>query len=166
MQDIQTFRTKTGTCTITPDEIVLTSSGHGVSSAIARRMFGNSIIRILTIYGIVGGVLVALGVRALLRGDTGPGVLLLLWGALFVGNVVVSRNNSATAVVKRSAIRKVTAHRPRPPLTRGYFAVFFEEEGRLRKRLIMLPGSMHGGSEEYRRAEAMMPGVGLLRARQ
>jgi hypothetical protein len=162
MQDKQTFRTKTGTCTITPDEIVLTRLGHRVSSAVV----GNSIIRILAIYGIMGGVLLALGVRVLLHGDTGPGVLLLLWGALVVGNVVVSRNNSAAAMVKRSAIRKVTAHRPRFPLTRGYFTVFFEEEGRLRKRLIMLPGSMHGGGEEYRRAEAMMATVGLLHARQ
>jgi hypothetical protein len=90
----------------------------------------------------------------------------LLWGTLFVRNVVASRNNSAAAMIKRSAIQTVTAHPPRPPLTRGYFAVFFEEEGRLRKRLIMLPGSMHGGREQYRRAEAIMDAAGLLRARQ
>lgn len=155
-----TFRTKTGSCTITPGEIVLTRSG--VRGAMAERTIGNSIARPLIIYGILGIAMLAYGILTFSDGDPVGGVLFSLIGGVFIWNVVASRNNSAVPLIKRSAIRSVEAHPPRPPFTRGYFTVFFEDGGAVRKRLIMLPGSMEGGGDEYKRAEAAMREAGLL----
>ena len=154
------FRTKTGTCTITPDQIVW--SREGVRGAAAQQTFGNSIGRALLIYGLLGGGALVFGVWRLLRGDTFPGVVFSLIGVFFLWSIFRSRHCSAVPVINRSAIRAVEAHRPRPPLTRGYFVVLFEERGRARKRFIMLPGSWANGGEEYARAEAAMRASGLL----
>jgi hypothetical protein len=40
--------------------------------------------------------------------------------------------------------------------------VIFEENGKIRKRLILLPGSLENGREEYARAESIMRASGLL----
>ncbi len=162
MSDIveHTFRTKTGTCTITSEQIIL--AREGVRGATAQWMFGYSIHRTLVIYSLLGGTMLILGISFLLGGDIVEGGLVSLVGAFFLRTVISSRNNSAAPVINRSTIRTVEAHPPRPPITRGYFVVWFEEEGKTRNRLIMLPGSMANGQEEYVRAEAAMRATGLL----
>ena len=154
------FRTKTGICTVTSDRIVLTR--EGARGALAEMLVGNSIGRILVIYGALGTAALAYGVWSLLRGDAVTGAFFGLIGAFFLWNVVASRGNSAAPVIERAAIRSVEAHPPRRPATRGYFNVWFEEDGKVRKRIIMLPGSLENGSAEYERAEAVMREAGLL----
>jgi hypothetical protein len=155
-----TFRTKSGTCLITPDKILLTRKN--VRGAISKYIFGNSIGRTLFIYGLLGLSALALGVWSFANGNYLEATILCLIGTLFLFDVVTSRNNSATPSIDRSAIHSIKAHLPHPPATRGYFTVMFEENGKLRKRLIMLPGIMENGREEYARAEAIMHASGLL----
>ena len=125
-------------------------------------MVGNSIRRIRFIYGVLGTAALASGGWSLLGGKAVAGVPLSLIGTLFLWNVIASRKNSATPVIERATIKSVEAHPPRPPATRGYFIVWFEEGGTLRKRIIMLPGCLEAGGAEYERAEAVMRGAGLL----
>jgi hypothetical protein len=125
-------------------------------------MVGNSISRALLIFGMLGLAALAFGIWSLTSGSTVAGIFYCLIGAFFLWNVVASRRNSAAPVIDRSTIRNVEAHPPRPPATRGYFAVLFEENGKERKRLIILPGSMENGREVYERAVATMKETGLL----
>jgi hypothetical protein len=155
-----TFRTKTGTCLVTPDKILLTR--EKVRGAVSQYVFGNSIARTLIIYTLLGLAALAVSIRSYVNGNYSEAIILCLIGIIFLFNVVASRNNSATLVINRSAIHSVKAHMPHPPATRGYFTVMFEENGKIRKRLIMLPGSMENGREEYARAEAIMHASGLL----
>lgn len=154
-----TFRTKTGLCTITPEQIVLTRTG--LRGATAAAVYGSSIGRSLVLYSVVGGGALLWGFWLLARGSL-SGAFLVLIGLFLLWNVFASRSNSAAAAIARAAIQTVEAHPPRPPLTRGYFTVHFLEDGKARQRLIMLPGSMSNGQEEYKQAVAAMHAAGLL----
>ena len=116
----------------------------------------------LLIYGLLGLAALAFGVWSFVSGAALAGAVLSPIGAFFLWNVIASRNNSARPVIDRLAVRSVEAQPPRPPITRGYFIVKFEENGKMRKRLIVLPGSMDDGGAEYARAEGMMRAAGLL----
>lgn len=155
-----TFRTKTGVCTVTPDQIILTRSG--VRGAAAEQVVGNSILRPLVLYSVLGGAALIGGLWSLARGPSFFGIFLLLVGILLLWNVVASRGNSASSVIPRAAIRAIEAHPPHPPMTRGYFNVFFTEDGQERTRIIMLPGSLADGQAEYERAESILRTSGLL----
>ncbi|MDD5094647.1 MAG: phosphoribosylaminoimidazolesuccinocarboxamide synthase, partial [Dehalococcoidia bacterium] len=65
------------------------------------------------------------------------------------------------AVIERSDILSIEAHPPLP-LTRGYIAVNFMENGRRRQRSIMLPGNLLHGKQEYQKALQAMRDAGLL----
>jgi hypothetical protein len=155
-----TFRTKTGSCVITPDKILLTR--ENVRGAMSQHIFGNSIGRALLIYGLFGLSALALGVWSFTNRNYSEATILCLIGTLLLYSVVASRNNSAAPAIDRSAIHSINAHSPHPPATRGYFTVIFEENGKIRKRLILLPGSLENGREEYARAESIMRASGLL----
>jgi hypothetical protein len=154
------FKTKTGGCLITPQQIIL--ERQGALGKMSNQLFGNTIQRSLLIYGIFGVAVLAVGIWSVTKGDYVTAGFLGLVGAIFLWNVFMSRNNSATALIERSAIRSVEAHPPHPPLTRGYFVIWFQENGKTRRRLIMLPGSMSGGNEEYELALSIMRQPGLL----
>jgi len=158
--DENSFRTKTGTCTITPERIIL--SREGLRGVAAERIFANSISRGLTFYSVLGVAALIFGIWSMTKYDFVTGSILCLVGLFFVWNVITSRNNSATPVIERSTIRTIDVHPPHPPLTRGYFAVLFLEGNKERKRLIMLPGSLEGGQDEFERAMTVMRKTGLL----
>lgn len=156
-----TFRTKTGACTITPDQIVLTR--QGTRGAIAQSIFGDSIVHVRLIYGVIGLAWFAVGVWLLLEGHTVVGVFQCVFGIFFLWIITTTRNVSAAPTIDRKAIQTVIPHPPQPPAKRGYFVVWFNENGKVRKRLIILPGSKDNGQEEYKRAERRMRDAGLLR---
>lgn len=155
-----TFRTKTGACTITPDQIILTRGG--ARGAVAAAVYGNSIGRSLVLYSLLGGAALLSGLWSISRGSTFSGLIMALIGAFFLWSVYAGRNNSAAGVIPRAAIRRVEAHPPLSLLTRGYFDVFFTEDGKERRRIIALPGSLSDGENEYQRAKAVMRAAGLL----
>lgn len=158
------FRTKTGTCIITAERIVL--ERQGIRGTAAKGIYGNTINRALIIYGVLGMFALVAGSWLLANKSYVSGGALCLVSVCCLWNVFVSRNNSATAVIERSTIQSVEAHAPRPPLTRGYFLVRFLEKGEERRRLIMLPGSMSHGNEEYHRALSAMREAGLMDGKQ
>ena len=150
------FKTKTGTCTIKEDQIVL--SREGVSDKVAQNTHGNSIRRTLIAYTIAGLIFFVLGIIEILENDFRGWIYLVTGGLLFY-TAYASRMNSGANVIDRSSIQSVRIHKPRPPFSRGYFSVFFEQDGKTRKRLIMLPGSMNEGTEEYEQAVDLMTGL-------
>ena len=153
------FTTKTGTCIITPEQIVL--EHQGIAGGMASRIYGRSITRMLLNYGVMGVVALAIGTWSLATGSQFFGIVVCLIGAYFLWNIFVSRTNSAVPIIDRSTIVSVEAHPPRLLLSRGYFVVRFLDNGKTRQRLIMLPGSRGGGKEEYRRALLIMEQSGL-----
>lgn len=154
------FRTKTGTCIITSEQIIL--KREGIRGTAAKRIHGDNIKRSLSMYAVIGTLAIALGTWMFTTRDYFPGAILFALGILLLWNVFASRSNSAASVIERAAIVAVEAHSPRPPLTRGYFMLRFMENGKERKRLIMLPGTLSGGRQEYQRAFLAMQQAGLL----
>lgn len=152
------FNTKTGTCVVTPEKIVL--KREGITGAVANRVYGNSINRGLIIYGVIGGIALLIGILAIIGRNYLTGGFSCAVGVAFLGIVVASRNNSAANIIERSSVQSVVAHSPHPPFTRAYFTVHFLENGKKRKRLIGLPGSMSGGKEVFRRALSIMRETG------
>ncbi len=153
------FRTKTGTCEITPDQIILTRSG--VRGQVARLIFGSSIQRAVMIYGVLALLALVFTVVAVVEGDM-VGIILFGALALLCGlNAVDARRKSASPIIERKSIRRVQAHPPHAPVTRGYFNVEFEEQGVTRQRLIILPGSLEDGNAEFQRALEILRQAGL-----
>lgn len=155
-----TFRTKTGTCTIAGDRILL--ERRGARGRVARALFGSSIRRARALYLLLAGGLAVAAVLAFRAESTGSGSFLTVFAISLAGNVVMSRGLSASADISRADVLRVDAFPPRPPLTRGRFVVHFREDGKDRRRLILLPGSLSGGGAEYERAVALLRGEGLL----
>ena len=160
----QTFRTKTGTCTITHDKIIL--KRRGVRGAAAKIILGNSIKRVLLLNLLLGIAALLFGIYYFRSRQLANDFFFSVIGIILLLNVLQSLKNSATPVVDRSSIRDIRIHSPRPPITRGYFTVIFQEGGKLRKRLIMLPGSMENGNEEFKKAVAIFKESGLLNPEQ
>lgn len=121
--------------------------------------------RVLIVYlGLAAGFAFS-GVRSIFDGQVVMGGLLCLFSLYLVQGVFRSRGLSAASEVLRASVQHVDVHRPRPPLTRGYFVVHFVENGEPRKRLIMLPGSLAGGRSEFEKAIRVLKTAGLLKTR-
>ncbi len=65
-------------------------------------------------------------------------------------------------VLDRKSITRVEAHPPITGVTRGYFWVHYREDGREKRRIIILPGIFGGGGKEYERARLLLESEGLL----
>ena len=72
-----------------------------------------------------------------------------------------SRGLSAAPVLVRSEITRIEARAPSPPFTRGHFIVHFTQQGQALRRLVILPGTLEGGSAEYARAVELLRREGL-----
>ena len=148
------FRTKTGNCVVTPEKLEITREDMvgGASEAV----FGTSIIRALFVYGLLGFIVLLIGVIFLFKGSYFSGILLSVIGLIFFLNVFRSLNNSATNIIERSEVRLIKFHSPHPPFTRGYLEILFVRDGKTRKRLLFLPGSLSEGNKEYKKALTVM----------
>lgn len=161
MDETNTFKTKTGYCHVLPDKIVLTRDGLiGTVSATA---VGNHISRILIIYGVMVLVLSYSAFQSYQQGHTVQSVILALLAIYLIYGIFISINNSATPVIERKSIRKIQFKKAIPGLTRSRFEVLFENEsGKLKKRLILLPGSLTGGPDETEKAISILKSESLL----
>ena len=161
METEKTFKTKTGFCHILPDRIVLTRDG--IIGKVSKVTVGNNITRILLIYGtiIIGlSYFVFTGYK---NGQTVQPILFGLLGLYLIYGIVNSRNNSATPTIDRKKIKEVKLKRAIKGLTRSRFEIMFEDEtGKIKKRLIMLPGSMTDGQNEVEKAVKIMKEEKLL----
>jgi hypothetical protein len=154
------FRTKTGACTIEHDRIVLARTGP--RGAVARMLIGSSIRRTLVIYIVLAAVSFVSGLTLVFAEQRMAGGTVFLYGLLLLTGIVRSRGLSAVSEIPIAAIQRIEGHPPRPPLTRGYFVVYYTAEGKQFKRLIMLPGSLSGGGAEYNKALCVFDVAGLL----
>ena len=162
MEQEKTFKTKTGFCHILPDKIVLTKDG--VVGNVAKVTIGKSIARILIIYGALTVGLFYFGFEAYKNGQTLQPILFGLIGAYLIYGIINSLNNSATPIIDRNRIKEVKLKKAIIGLTRSRFEVMFEDENRkIKKRLIMLPGSMTDGQNETEKAIELMRAEKLLK---
>ncbi len=156
------FKTKTGFCHIQSDKIVLTRDG--VIGNVAKVTVGNSLTRILIIYG---GLSIWLFYRAYNNFKEGQNLLPILFsliGVFLIYGIIASLNNSATPIIERKKIKDVKLKKAILGLTRSRFEVLFEDEdGKIKKRLIMLPGSLTGGKAATEKAIKIMKEENLLK---
>lgn len=160
MDKEKTFRTKTGFCHITADRIILTRDG--LVGNISEVTVGNNIFRILIIYGLLSAGLIYFAYDSFIKGDKATALFLGLIVLYLIYGIVRSRRNSATPVIERRDIKRVTFNAGTPGLTRPRFEVEFSDNGQIRKRLIMLPGTLTGGQSEAKKAVQIMRDEMLL----
>ncbi len=161
MESEKTFKTKTGFCHILPDKIVLTRDG--VIGNVAKVTVGNNITRILLIYGAITIGLFYFAFEAYKNGQTLQPILFSLIGLYLIYGIVNSLNNSATPIIDRQKIKEVKLKKGLKGLTRSRFEILFEyDNGKIKKRLIMLPGSMNDGQNETEKAVKIMTEEKLL----
>lgn len=144
MSEARTFRTKSGYCHVLPDKIVL--NHDPVYQGTGKTPRNNAMPVILVVYGIFLAFLLYKGSQAYIEHRTGT----LIWCtifAMFIAWVLVrSRQNSTTGVIERESITLIKFKKAAPGLTRSYFEIYFKDDkGRLKRRLLLLPGSLSGG---------------------
>lgn len=160
MQNEKTFRTKSGYCHILPDKIVLTR--NGTIGEISKVNSLNIKLRLL-LYGLISIALFYSAFVNFKKGENATTFLYSLIGIYLVYGIIKSLNNSATPVINRKQIKSVKFHDAKPGLTRAYFEVLFEnEEGKSKKRLIMLPGSLSDGKNETEKALEVMKSENII----
>jgi hypothetical protein len=160
METEKTFRTKTGFCHVTADKIILTRDG--VIGNVSKVTVGNSILRMLIIYGILSIGLIYFAYDNYVKGDMTTTLFSGLIGLYLIYVIVRSINNTATPIIERKEIRSVTYNSGRLGLTRPRFEVEFNDNGRIKRRLIMLPGTFAGGQSEKDKAVQIMKEEKLL----
>lgn len=155
MESEKTFKTKTGFCHILPDKIVLTRDG--VVGNVAKATVRNNIARISLIYGVIAVGIFYFGYEGYKNRQTLQPILFGLIGLYLIYGIVSSLNNSATSTIYREKIKHIKLKKAIKGLTRSRFEVLFEDEnGKIKKRLIILPGSLTDGQNETEKAFEIM----------
>ena len=155
-----TFNTKTGTCTVSPDKLTLTRDAP--VGKLANFLYGKSVRRGLIIYALIGALALFFGVWEIIHQSYVIGVILILIGIYFFWNVIASWNNSSLNIIERKSVQSIEIKPPKPPVTRGYLLVIFSYKGKKQQRLIMLPGALSAGDEEYSQTIAALKETGWL----
>ncbi len=141
------FRTKTGYCHILEDKVVLTRDGN--IGNIAEVTVGKTIYRILILYTLITIGLAYVAVGSFKNRDYFTAAIFMIIACYLLYGILSSLNNSATPVIERQSIKKIKFINGITGLTRSRFVVnFTNKKGKLKKRLIMLPGSLTGGQTE------------------
>ncbi len=155
MENEKTFKTKTGFCHISSDKIVLTRDG--IIGNLSKIFIGNGIAKNLFLYSVIVILWLYVAFISFQNKENGRAVLFTLLG-FFLGNFIMkNRNNSATPIIERNKIKDAKFINGKTGLTRSRFEIIFEDEnGKLKKRLIMLPGSLSDGSNETEKALEIM----------
>jgi len=154
MKNEKVFRTKTGFCHILPDRILLTRDG--VKGNVANATVGKSITGVLIIYGIIAAFLLFSAFQSFQKGEIPIAVVYSIVGLFLVYGIFKSLNNSATPIIQRDKIKSVKFKKAILAITRSRFEVVFEEDGAIKKRIIILPGIMGNGQNETEKARKMM----------
>ena len=162
MEQEKTFKTKTGYCHILPDKIVLTR--NNTLGTVTKGIFGNNMARVLTIYGVFTTVFLYSGFEAYQNGQIAKLILYGIIAIFLIYGIAMSVNNSANPIIYRANIIDVKFKRARQGLTRSRFEVIFENDhGKIKKRLILLPGSLNNGQSETKKAITLMRQEKLLK---
>jgi len=160
MENEKTFRTKTGYCHILPDKIVLTRDG--LVGNISNLTVGNSMTRINIIYGCLSLIVLYFAFESYKNGQKVEPILLLLLGLFLIIGILRSINDSTTPIIERKSIKDVTFKKAIVGLTSRFEVMFEDDNGKLKKRTIILPGSLRGGQDETEKAIRIMYEENLL----
>ena len=119
----------------------------------AKVTVGNKINRILIIYGIGTIALLYSSFLNYQKGSKEKSVLLAFLAGFLLFGIIRSLNHSATSVIERKGIEEIVFKKAAPGLTRAHFIVFFKnDQGKTKKRLIILPGAFSSGDDEAKKA--------------
>jgi len=155
METEKTFKTKTGFSHILPDKIILTRDG--IIGNVAKVAVGKGMTRIFIIYGALTFWLFYTGYNSYRDDQLFQSIVYLLLGLWLSIAILSSLNNSATPVIERNKIKNIKFIKGLGGITRSRFEVFFEDEkGKIKRRMIMLPGSLTGGEEATKQALKIM----------
>jgi len=155
-----TFRTKFGYCHILADRIVLNTSHN--PDIVGKAVHNSSIMRTLIMYGLLSLCLIYQAYVSLIDDSVFFGTFFGAGGLLLLYAIFTSFTISTNPVIERAAIEKVEYTKTIPGITRSRFVVFFKENGRRKKRMIMLPGTIAGGAHESEKALKIMRREGLI----
>ena len=155
------FKTKTGFCHILPDKIILTRDG--IIGNMAKVAVGKSITRVLIIYGGISAFLLYSAFDSFQTGQVPMSIFYLIIGLFLMYGIFASFNNSATPIIERKDITSIKFKKAIFGITRSRFEVLFKDEnGKIKKRIIMLPGSLDNGKNETEIAKKIMKEEKLL----
>lgn len=155
MESEKKFKTKTGYCHILQDKIILTRDG--IIGNVAKITVGNGISRILIIYSFFAVFLFYFAFKAYQESKIVTTLFYTGFAAYLLYKVKQSTNYSATPIIERNKIKEVKFIDAKYGATRSRFEVIFEDEkGKIKTRLIMLPGSLNDGENETKKAIEIM----------
>ena len=155
MEIEKTFKTKTGFCHILSDKIILTRDG--ITGNVAKVVSGNNISRILIIYSAISIFLIYFAFSNFQKGENFSAFFYGLISLYLIYGIIKSINNSATPIIFRNKIKEAKFINAKVGLTRSRFEIIFEDEnGKLKKRMIMLPSSLSDGESETKKAVEIM----------
>jgi hypothetical protein len=162
MASDKVFRTKTGFCHVLPDRLVLSRDEElGDDAALVNASGGIS--KALVLYALAAGWLLYKAYGAYRGGQMGEALLFLGVAVVFFLAAARSLNNSTASVIERSRIRAVHFISSAANMSLARFEVLFADgSGRVRKRLILLPGLAAGGAAETQKAVEIMRAENLL----
>jgi hypothetical protein len=161
MENQKTFKTKTGFCHILNDKIILTK--HKDIENILEKEHTNEIGKVLIIYSVLVILFFYYANLNFQNGDVFPALLYCSLGTLLLIGIIKSKNNSTVPVIERSKIKQSEFKTGKKGLTRSRFEIMFEDEnGKIKKRLIMLPGSLNNGNIETEKALVIMKSEKLM----
>lgn len=155
------FKTKTGYCHILKDKIVLTRDG--IVGNTTKIVSGNKIYRPLIGYGMVSCIVFYNGYQDFRNENWTFFAIYIGIGVFLMYSILKSLKLSTTPIIFRDKIKNVEFKSAKKRLTRSYFRVdFVQENGKIKSRLIMLPGSLNDGIEETKKALEIMKKEGFI----
>ncbi|MCG1034995.1 phosphoribosylaminoimidazolesuccinocarboxamide synthase [Polaribacter sargassicola] len=155
MQLEKRFKTKTGFCHVLIDKIVI--SRDGIIGNVASVSVGNSITKILLIYAALSLFLLYSAFISFQKEEISSSVFFSVFGLYLIFGIFRSLNNSATSVIDKNKIKKIKFKKAILGLTCSRFIIYFEDEnGSIKRRLIMLPGLLKDGQNETEKAKKIM----------
>lgn len=155
MEGTKMFRTRSGYCFITPDEIILTRQNQ--LKKIPAKPAGDISTILLSGYAISAAFVFYFSFLGFMRGEYYPAAVLLIVSAGIMAYVYTSRNKSFTPVIPRERIQDIELIKAVPGGLGTYFNIWFEDENsRIKRRVIKLPGMFVPQNEELIRAIDIM----------
>jgi hypothetical protein len=141
MEGTKMFKTRSGYCFITPDEIIITQQNQLQKKPVkpARDMS----TMVLSLYAIGAAFVLYFAVLGFQRADYYPASVLLLVSAGIMAYVYAARNKSFTPVIPRESIRDIELIKAVPGGLGTHFNIYFEDDSRqLKRRVIKLSGML------------------------
>lgn len=149
------FKTKTGYCHILPDKMVLTR--NGIIGDMANLTVGKNSSRILLIYATLSVGLLSVAFNAIQNDVYGSAFIFIGIAAFLVYGIIRSSNHSATPVIAINRIKRIQFKNAGSSVPRAYFTIHFtDDNGKMKKRLIAMPGSFYSEEEATEDALTIM----------